>query len=114
MTPEDEAFNEIEKRSKVKQEILQNLHDENKRLGLYEQVEPVAWMDEDGDVLSASVVDGTGLRNIPLYITPQQRTWVGLTDEEVSTLWGEWKDAVCLDYKTWAEAIEAKLKEKNA
>jgi hypothetical protein len=44
---------------------------------------------------------------------PQQRTWVGLTDEEVSTLWGEWKDAVCLDYKTWAEAIQAKLKELN-
>lgn len=48
-----------------------------------------------------------------LYRTPQQRPWVGLTDEEVSTLWGEWKDAVCLDYKTWAQAIEAKLKELN-
>lgn len=45
--------------------------------------------------------------------TPQQRPWVGLTDEEVSTLWGEWKDAVCLDYKTWAQAYEAYLKEKN-
>ena len=43
----------------------------------------------------------------------QQRTWVGLTDDEVNTLWGEWKDAVCLDHKTWAKAIEAKLKEKN-
>ena len=38
MTEEDEAFNEIERRSKVKQEILQNLHDENVRLGLYEPV----------------------------------------------------------------------------
>jgi len=36
-----------------------------------EQSEPVAWMDEDGDVLSASIVDGTGLRNIPLYTKPQ-------------------------------------------
>jgi hypothetical protein len=35
--------------------------------------EPVAWMDEYGDVLSASVVDGSGLRNIPLYTTPPQR-----------------------------------------
>ena len=34
--------------------------------------EPVAWMDEYGDVLSASVVDGSGLRNIPLYTTPPQ------------------------------------------
>jgi hypothetical protein len=31
---------------------------------------PVAWMDEYGDVLSASTVDGTGLRNIPLYTAP--------------------------------------------
>ena len=34
--------------------------------------EPVAWMDKDGDVLSASVVSGKGLRNIPLYTTPPQ------------------------------------------
>ena len=32
--------------------------------------EPVAWMDKDGNVLSASIVDGKGLRNIPLYTTP--------------------------------------------
>lgn len=50
---------------------------------------------------------------IPFYTTPQQRTWVDLTDEEVNTLWDEWKDAVCLDHKTWAQAIRAKLKEKN-
>jgi hypothetical protein len=43
-----------------------------------------------------------------------QRTWVGLTNEEISALWNEWKDAVCLDHKTWAKAIEAKLKEKNS
>ena len=35
--------------------------------------EPMAWMDKDGDVLSASVVNGKGLRNIPLYTTPPQR-----------------------------------------
>jgi hypothetical protein len=47
------------------------------------------------------------------FDTPPQRTWVGLTDEEVNTLWGEWKDAVCLDHKTWAQAIEAQLRWKN-
>ena len=41
------------------------------------------------------------------------RTWVDLTIEEVNTLWDEWKDAVCLDHKTWAKAIGAKLKDKN-
>jgi len=44
----------------------------------------------------------------------RKREWVGLTDEEVESLWSEWHDAVCLDYKTWGRAIEAKLKEKNA
>ena len=46
----------------------------------------------------------------PLYTTPPQRTWVGLTDEEV-------KDIVWnLPYEPSQEhirAIEAKLKEKN-
>ena len=32
--------------------------------------EPAAWSDEDGDVLSASVVSGKGLRKIPLYTHP--------------------------------------------
>jgi hypothetical protein len=48
-----------------------------------------------------------------LYAGPPPRTWVGLTDEEIDALWQEWKDAVCLDHKTWAKAIEAKLKERN-
>jgi hypothetical protein len=50
----------------------------------------------------------------PLYTTPPQRTWVGLTDEEIKRLgdldldsnyFGLWYD--------FARAIEAKLKEKN-
>jgi hypothetical protein len=42
-----------------------------------------------------------------------EKPWVGLTGDEVNKLWSEWKGAVCLDHKTWAQAIEAKLKEKN-
>jgi hypothetical protein len=51
----------------------------------------------------------------PLYTTPQQRPWVGLTDEERDAITDKvigfnsccgWED----DY---AKAIEAKLKEKN-
>ena len=50
----------------------------------------------------------------PLYTTPPQRTWVGLTDEEIkrigkldldSNYFGLWYD--------FAKAIEDKLKEKN-
>jgi len=49
-----------------------------------------------------------------LYTTPPQRTWVGLTDEEINSVrykrdWtAPWTDT------TFARAIEAKLKEKNA
>jgi hypothetical protein len=43
---------------------------------------------------------------MPLYTTPQQRTWVGLTDEEREEIALEVPmDAVCI--------TEAKLKEKN-
>ena len=56
---------------------------------LAQEQEPVAWMDEYGDVLSASVVSGKGLRNIPLYTAPPKRTWVGLTDEEILEVWKE-------------------------
>jgi hypothetical protein len=42
-----------------------------------------------------------------------QRTWVGLTDDEVREIYGidwDYKDG---DYARYARAIEAKLKEKN-
>jgi len=42
-----------------------------------------------------------------------QRQWVGLTDEEIAEMWEELKDSISLDHKTWARAIEAKLKEKD-
>ena len=59
--------------------IQQRLHEEIDELRAYiesqlaqPEQEPVAWMDKHGDVLSASVVNGKGLRNIPLYTTPPQ------------------------------------------
>ena len=50
---------------------------------------------------------------LPLYTSPPQRTWVGLTDEEIIAMrhlrdWtAGWTDI------TYTRAIEAKLKEKN-
>ena len=51
----------------------------------------------------------------PLYTTPPQRTWVGLTDEEIKSIWLNEKDYGddWLDVQSIAKAIEAKLKEKN-
>jgi len=43
------------------------------------------------------------------YTTPPQRTWVGLTDEEISAI--DWKSNETLH--DFARAIEAKLKDKN-
>jgi hypothetical protein len=74
--------------------------------------EPVAWMDEDGDVLSASIIDGKGLRNIPLYTTPPKHTWVGLTDEDRLRLWLK-TESEDVDRYAFAKAIEAELKDKN-
>jgi hypothetical protein len=73
---------------------------------------PVAWMDEYGDVLSANVVDGNGLRNIPLYTTPPKREWVGLTEEEITEIRLKSFDSIATNHEVY-EAIEAKLREKN-
>ena len=75
--------------------------------------EPVAWMDEFGNVFPLGAQRGPKYLNEPmkpLYTTPPQRTWVGLTDEEVHE---------CLNglptqtIDVYARRIEAKLKEKN-
>ena len=78
--------------------------------------EPVAWMDKDGDVLSASIVDGTGLRNIPLYTAPPKREWVGLTDESIWDIKMKGRDLECVSRSAlmrFAREIEAASKEKN-
>ena len=64
------------------------------------------------------------IHNQPLYTTPPQRTWVGLTADEmlealrsvdaataVNLLMSQYK--MPPTFKVYAEAIEAKLKEKN-
>jgi hypothetical protein len=115
MTEEDEAFNEIERRSKVKQEILQNLHDENKRLGLYEQGEPAAWMDIDEKGAASGLrywSEPDNRHEVALYTTPPQRTWVGLTDEQVYEIGFDLNIGGIQTMKVY-KAIEAKLKEKN-
>jgi hypothetical protein len=68
-----------------------------------DNLHPVAWMDADGNV---SDNNDHKCFPIPLYTTTQQRTWVGLTEEEREEIALEVPmDAVCI--------TEAKLKEKN-
>ena len=72
--------------------------------------EPVAWMDADGNV---SDNNDHKCFPIPLYTTPPQRTWVGLTEEEIKTICVEngWDSS--WQSMRFAHAIEAKLKELN-
>ena len=133
MTDEDEAFNEIEKRSKVKQDILMHPSKEAQLIAevavLTEMVrvlsdkvnelekqngvpvgvggwltttskqelgEPVAWEQFHGHMAG------------PFYQAPQQRTWVGLSDEEAQWLYDN-----CRTPSNLIDMTEAKLKEKN-
>ena len=48
---------------------------------------------------------------VPLYTTPPQRTWVGLTDEDKQNAFDDTQEGG--SFWEFADAIEAKLKEKN-
>ena len=55
-----------------------------------------------------------GLSELKLIdTTPQRRTWVGLTDDEVDMLGDKMKTWSTISLKDIYIAIEAKLKEKN-
>ena len=73
--------------------------------------EPVAWLQEgQPELYVKEEKDEKRGYVIPLYTTPPKREWVGLTDDEV------YKIAFSLQGEHWrkvADAIEAKLKEKN-
>jgi len=82
--------------------------------------EPVAWISPtELLVMRGNALGGAkdwrlnvGLKpedgDVGLYTTPPQRTWVGLTDEEISELIRATHNTGSL-----VRAIEAKLKEKN-
>jgi hypothetical protein len=80
----------------------------NDRLAKLEKAEPVGKFAKFTDGIWREVTDGSA--GVPLYTTPQQRTWVGLTDEEIEAL----ESATdTLEFPQTVRAIEAKLKEKN-
>jgi hypothetical protein len=85
--------------------------------------EPVAWMYDwttsDGEHIknwttseaeTLRDTEPTIITNVrPLYTTPQ-RTWVGLTDEEIETIYAECNVWDKFEYE---RMLEAKLKDKN-
>jgi hypothetical protein len=76
-----------------------------------EKQEPVAWKTDDIELYVRE--DKFGFYNIPLYTTPQQRTWVGLTDEEKESLINKKVDGAYLTVMETIELTEAKLRSKN-
>ena len=94
---------------------------------LAETQEPVAWMnDKSPNGIFARHKEGADNFgcDIPLYTTPPSREWVGLSDDEITSLEydhvsyetfdeGEYGTEINIYTKEFARAIEAKLREKN-
>jgi hypothetical protein len=80
--------------------------------------EPVGVFCEDDDIGYVRLIPHQQMKLKAwdkLYTTPQQRPWVGLTDEEIDYLYVEHRGdggptAIC---EQFAKAYEAYLKEKN-
>jgi hypothetical protein len=88
--------------------------------------EPVAWMYDwttsEGEFIqdwttseaeTLRDTEPTIITNVrPLYTTPQ-RTWVGLTEEDLKPICDEWRIVYGAWVHDFAKEIETKLKEKN-
>ena len=83
-----------------------------------ESQEPVAWLRTSG--IGSPVVTNEMFNaypemrlnfQTPLYAHPPQRTWVGLTDEEITSVANN--SHPLNGVRSFARAIEAKLKQKN-
>ena len=75
--------------------------------------EPVAYLCENavGHKYFRWKKPSSTYKPIALYTTPPQRTWVGLTDEEITAL--KHNGERYISSQDFARAVEAKLKEKN-
>ena len=105
-TPEeDEAFNELERQAQQRKEAVKTaVH----TLTEYQRGYETGFIDGMQKQAQSSVDKAVNAMS--------QRTWVGLTDEEVESYWG-WEDFQCGCGKgtllEMVRDIEAKLKEKN-
>jgi hypothetical protein len=123
MTPEDEEFNRVEMESRIKQENVRSMlaHPEQKPVAFY-VYKPTFPRGNLGNVSDSNLPwvydqdpsSGYSARML-VYTVPPQRTWVGLTDEEIADC-AEKMEASDPTDSFWREffrGIEAKLKEKN-
>jgi len=106
MTPEDEEFNRIERESKQRKEaVLQALHDENERLGLYKD----AYGTTKEQLMAEVAVLTELVRVLSDRVKELEKPWVDLTKEECFEL--------CVKHKNESfsllVAVQEKLMEKN-
>ena len=77
-------------------------------------MKPYGYVRKDGEGLfiygEHQFQNAMGAELVPVYLHPKE--WVGLTESEKSAALYD-KDGMTLDYEDYADAIEAKLKEKN-
>jgi hypothetical protein len=81
-----------------------------------QEQEPVAWMTHTNDLLPLFHKNRKAALNwqtqpTPLYTAPPRREWQSLSEQERHRLWRKLGEGEGID--EYAEAIEAKLKEKN-
>ena len=101
MNEEDEAFNEIERRSKAKKDAVES------SVNAKEALTKLLTDSYDQGVKDALESATQAIK--------KQRTWVGLTVQEIEAIGKpfEEKDRSIQNWGIFACAIEAKLKEKN-
>ena len=79
------------------------------------QQEPVLWEMPDGKTADKWALQFYGgQKGKPLYTNPPQRTWVGLTDDEIKEIVGPYGDTPVKGYtRKLFDQIEAALRSKN-
>ena len=109
----------------IKEALREHAMREVQRLGQEIEQEPVVWMYQDKSTHEVrfqkhmrDFVDHGATYETPLYTTPPQRTWVGLTDEDRQAAFESMPDMLDGFLKTWgwlhfSKALEAKLKQLN-
>jgi hypothetical protein len=113
----------------TKDDALEKKAENARELGLDYEPDPVAWAHhstfknlnsfEQSRYSATLAKKQTNACCIPLYTTPPQRTWVGLTPEERDHIWNTVGNSDAhgdVDGRSGEDvmdAIEAKLKEKN-
>jgi len=108
---------DYDKRMKAIESIKEALETKDEPLEYWNAVEGWVKLDEVREhfdsVSCGTIYKNGGEGRVPLYTTPQQRTWVGLTEEDLKPICDEWRIVYGAWMDDFAKDIEAKLKERN-